>query len=176
MASAVNEILAFVPRPAQEMEIGEVQRRLIPMVMAVGRVSLEIFVSEKGTGYEGKEIIDAQGNRFPYVRYRNRVYRSIFGANFFPRAYYHASGLSGVYPLDGELNLPERGYSFLVQEFSSRLAVKMSYVNALDVLNSFFPVKMQIRSLESIVGDVCDEVDRFYKEKAPPEVCLRRLW
>ncbi len=32
-------------------------------------------------------------------------------------------------------------------------------------MRSFFPVKMPIRSLESIVGDVCDEADRFYEEK-----------
>ena len=85
------------------------------------------------------------------------------------RAYYHAAGSPGVFPLDGELNLPERGYSYLVQEFSSRLAVTMSYEDAQEILRSFFPVKMPIRSLESIVGDVCDEVDRFYAEKAPPD-------
>ena len=32
-------------------------------------------------------------------------------------------------------------------------------------------MKVPIRSLESIVGDLCDEVDGFYEEKAPPEVC-----
>jgi hypothetical protein len=171
VALLVNEILAFVRGPAQGMEIGEVERRLVSLVMAVGRASLEVFVAEKGTGYAGKEIIDAEGNRCPYVRDRSCVYRSIFGAIFIPRAYYHATGLPGVYPLDGELNLPERGYSYLVQEFSSRLAVKMSYEDALEILYSFFPVKMPIRSLESIVGDICDEVDRFYEEKVPPDVC-----
>jgi hypothetical protein len=73
--------------------------------------------------------------------------------------------------LDGELNLPGRRYSYLVQEFSSRLAVKMSYGDALEILCSFFPVKMPIRSLESIVGDLCDEVDRFYEEKGSPHGC-----
>jgi hypothetical protein len=29
---------------------------------------------------------------------------------------------------------------------------------------------MPIRSLESIVGDVVDEVDRFYERKAPPDI------
>ena len=47
----------------------------------------------------------------------------------------------------------------------------MSYEDAQEILSSFFPVKMPIRSLESIVGDLCDEVDRFYEEKAPPDGC-----
>ncbi|MGB6066821.1 MAG: hypothetical protein WBG50_18605 [Desulfomonilaceae bacterium] len=171
VASMVNEILTFVREAAGEMEIGEVERHLLSLVMGVGRAALEEFVAMKGTGYAGKEINDAQGTRCPYVRDRDCTYRSIFGAISIPRAYYHAAGAPGVFPLDGELNMPERGYSYLVQEFSSRLAVKMSYEDALEILSSFFPVRMPIRSLESIVGDVSDEVDRFYEEKAPPDVC-----
>jgi hypothetical protein len=171
MASVVNEILTFVRGEAQGMEIGEVERRLLSLVMEVGRAALEEFVAEKGTGYQGKEIMDAQGNRFPYVRDKSCAYRSIFGAIRIQRAYYHAVGSPGVFPLDGELNLPERGYSYLVQEFSARLAVTMSYEDAQEILSSFFPVKVPIRSLERIVGDLCDEVDKFYEEKAPPQVC-----
>jgi hypothetical protein len=165
----VNGILAFVRGSAQEMEVGEVERQLLPMVMAVGRAALAEFVAVKGTGYAGREVVDAQGQRFPYVRDRTCAYRSIFGTIPIRRAYYQAAGAAGIFPLDGALNLPERGYSYVVQEFSSRLAVTMSYEDASEILSSFFPVKMPIRSLESIVGDVCDDVDRYYEEKAPPD-------
>lgn len=175
IASAVNEIVTFVRREAQSMEIDEVERGLLSLVMAVGRAALEEFVFMKGTGYAGKETIDAQGNRIPYVCDRSCAYRSIFGTISVRRAYYHADGSPGVFPLDGELNLPDRGYSYLVQEFSSRLAVAMSYEDAQEVLGSLFPVKMPIRSLESIVDDVRNEVDRFYEEKAPP-IFVRKRW
>lgn len=170
IASVVNDIMTFVGREAQGMEIGQVERRLLSLVMAVGRAALEEFVALKGPGYEGKEIIDAQGKRRPYVRDRERVYRSIFGPISIRRAYYHAAGSPGEFPLDGELNLPDRGYSYLVQEFSSRLAITMSYESAQEILNSFFPVKMPIRSLESIVGDLPGAVDQFYEKQAPPDV------
>jgi len=62
----------------------------------------------------------------------------------------------------------------VVEEFSSRLAVTMSYEDASEILGSFFPVKMPIRSLERIVGDACDDVDQYYQEKAPP--AIRMLW
>jgi hypothetical protein len=140
------------------------------MVMEVGRAALEEYVSMKGTGYAGRQIVDGRGTRYCYVRDRRRAYRSIFGTISIPRAYYQCDGSPGVFPLDGELNLPERGYSYVVQEFSSRLAVLTSYENAQEILCSFFPVKMPIRSLERIVGDVCDEADQFYEEKAPPKV------
>jgi len=170
MASVVNEIVTFVRRKAQGMEIGDVERRLLSLVMAVGRAALEEFVAERGTGYAGKEVVDAQGNWCPYVRDRSCSYRSIFGPVSVRRAYYYTPGSPGVFPLDGELNMPKRGYSYVVQEFSSRLAVTMSYEDAQEILNSFFPVKVPIRSLESIVGDLCDEVDRFYEKETPPQV------
>jgi hypothetical protein len=168
--SVVNEIVAFVGGAALGMEISEVERQLLPMVMAVGKAALEEFVAVKGTGYAGKEMIEPQGGRLAYVRERERAYRSIFGRILIRRAYYQAPGLPGICPLDGDLNLPERGYSYLVQEFSSRLAVTMSYEEASRVLRSFFPVQMPIRSLEGIVGDLCDGVDRYYEEKPGPDV------
>ena len=171
IASTVNQIFTFVRREAQNMEIGEVERHLLSLVMAIGRAALEEFVAVKGSGYAGKEIEDRQGNRCPYVRDRSCAYRSIFGTISIARAYYHHAGSPGEFPLDGELNLPDRGYSYLVQEFSSRLAITMSYEDAQEILSSFFPVKMPIRSLESIVGDLCDEVGRFYEEKEPPDAC-----
>jgi hypothetical protein len=170
LAWLVNGILAFVRGSAQEMEIGEVERQLLPMVMAVGRAALAEFVAVKGTGYAGREIVDAEGQRFPYVRDRICAYRSLFGTIPIRRAYYHAAGAAGIFPLDGELNLPDRGYSYVVQELSSRLSVTTSYENASEILGSFSPVKMPIRSLEAIVGDLCEDVDRYYEEKTPPDV------
>jgi hypothetical protein len=170
LGSMVNGIITFVRSGALALEIGEVERRLIPMVMDVGRAALEEYVSVKGTGYAGKQFVDGRGRRCSYVRDRSRSYRSIFGTISIPRAYYRCEGSPGVFPLDGELNLPERGYSYVVQEFSSRLAVLTSYENAQEILRSFFPVKIPIRSLESIVGDVCDDANQFYEEKTAPKV------
>jgi hypothetical protein len=170
LASMVNEILTFVRHEAQELEIGEVERHLLSLVMEVGKAALEEFVAEQGTGYQGKEILDAQGNQCRYVRDRSCLYRSIFGTISIGRACYYTPGSPGIFPLDGELNLPARGYSYVVQEFSSRLAVTMSYEDAQDVLESFFPVRTPIRSLEHIVADLCDDVRRFYEEETPREV------
>lgn len=170
IGALVNGILSFVNGRAQVMEIGEVERHLLGMVMGVGREALRRFIGQKGTGNRGNEITDGNGERLSYVRDRGCDYRSIFGAIRIQRAYYHRPGSPGICPLDGELNLPERGYSYVVQELSSRLAVNMSYENAAEILSSFFPVKMPIRSLERIVGDTCDDVERFYGEKAPAQV------
>jgi hypothetical protein len=100
---------------ARCMEIGEIARHLLSLVMAEEREALEEFVSMKGSGYSGKEIVDGQESRCPYVRDRTCTYRSIFRPISPVRAYYHRAGSPGVFPLDAELTLPDRGYSYLVQ-------------------------------------------------------------
>jgi hypothetical protein len=160
----VNEIMAFVRGAAQQLEIAEVERRLLSLVMQIGRAGLQEYVAAKGTGYSGREFVDDQGARYTYVRDRNRTYRSIFGPVAIPRAYYQGTTSSGICPLDGDLNLPSRGYSYVVQEFSSLLVVNTSYENAIEILGSFFPIRMPLRSLEGVVGDLSDDVGQYYEQ------------
>ena len=70
------------------MEIGEVERTVLAMLMRVGREALKSYVDEKGTGYRGKEIVNARGETLPYVRDRKCAYRSVFGVIEINRAYY----------------------------------------------------------------------------------------
>jgi hypothetical protein len=53
LSSMVNGIVTFVRGTAQGLEIGEVEKRLLPRVRDVGRAALEEFVAVKGTGYTG---------------------------------------------------------------------------------------------------------------------------
>lgn len=169
MYSVVNEILGFVRGAGQEMEIGEVERRVLSMVMEVGREALVEFVTAKGTGYSGQEVVDSEGSRLPYVRDRERTYWSVFGTIKIRRAYYQSKGEGGLFPLDGALNLPERGYSYLLQEISSKLAMNASYEKACEVFGDIFPIEIPIRSLERVVGETCEDAAGYYEAKPPPD-------
>ena len=168
--SLIDEIFGFVRGPGQKMEIRGVERNLLATLMRVGRQALALYVDEKGNGYQGREIVDVQGKILPYVRDRKCVYRSVFGTIEINRAYYHAKGTVGVFPLEGEINLPERGYSYFLQEISSKLAVNESYEKACEVFGDIFPIDIPIRSLERIVGDTCEDVARYYEDKPVPEL------
>ncbi|MCX5863354.1 MAG: hypothetical protein NTW27_14715 [Deltaproteobacteria bacterium] len=60
------------------------------------------------------------------------------------RAYYQATGTAGIFPLEDEINLPQRGYSYFLQEISSKLAVNGSYEKACEVFADIFPVAIPI--------------------------------
>jgi hypothetical protein len=66
----VDEVFGFVRGLGQNMEISEVERSLLSMLMRVGRQALITYLDEKGSGYQGEEIINAQGETLPYVRNR----------------------------------------------------------------------------------------------------------
>ena len=103
MYSLVNGILGFVRGVGQQMEIGEVERRLLGMATEVGREALVEFVQAKGSGYMGREILNTQNVLLGYVRNTSCAYRSVFGKISINRAYYQAKGEDGVFPLDGML-------------------------------------------------------------------------
>jgi hypothetical protein len=90
---------------------------------------------------------------------------SVFGAIEINSAYYHAKGTAGVFPLEGEINLPQRGYSYFLQEISSKLAVNGSYEKACEVLGDIFPIDIPIRSVQRIVGDTCEDVAKLLRRE-----------
>lgn len=87
--SVVDEVFVFVRGSAQSMEISEVARTVLATLMRVGREALKSYVDEKGTGYRGKEIVNARGETLPYVRDRKCAYRSVFGVIDLDRAQRH---------------------------------------------------------------------------------------
>ncbi|MHB8203026.1 MAG: hypothetical protein ACYDHG_04885 [Desulfomonilaceae bacterium] len=164
----VNEIFYFTASQAREgREITEVERELFSRIMTLGREALQAFVDDCGTGNQGETTCDSKGHELPYVRDRICRYQSIFGEIDIVRAYYQKKAVEGIFPLDSQLNLPDRVYSYLLQEWGGKLAVNGSYEKAQEFMQSIFPVNVPIRSIERIVEDVCDDAEAYYEQKEP---------
>ena len=164
----VNEIFYFTASQAREgREITEDERELFSRIMTLGREALQAFVDDCGTGNQGETTRDSKGHELPYVRDRICRYQSIFGEIDIVRAYYQKKAVEGIFPLDSQLNLPDRVYSYLLQEWGGKLAVNGSYEKAQEFMQSIFPVNVPIRSIERIVEDVCDNAEAYYEQKEP---------
>lgn len=165
----VKEIFAFARNEAEnQREIIDVERGLFKKLMELGREALQEFIGSSGTGYQGQAVVTCRGKEKPYIRDRACKYMSVFGSIVIERAYYHEKGSHGLFPLDGRLNLPDRMYSYLLQEWAGKFAVNGSYEKARELLESIFPVHVPIRSIERIVSDACDDVTAYYEEKKSP--------
>ena len=98
----------------------------------------------------GEPTRDSKGHELPYVRDRVCRYQSIFGEIDIVRAYYQKKAVEGTFPLDSQLNLPDRVYSYLLQEWAGKLAVNGSYEKAQEFIQSIFAVNVPFVPLSGL--------------------------
>lgn len=73
---------------------------------------------------------------------RERVIYTTFGKVTIPRTCYRTEGQPGIMPLDAQANLPDRSYSFLLQEYMDLLAIQSPFEKSSDILEKFLGFKI----------------------------------
>lgn len=143
----------------QDFEIHQVEEKIFRAVLEMGKKTLEAYIAAKGTGKDtfGKEITAYSEKNWDYI--------SIFGTVKIPRAYFWKKGKgSGVCPIDRELNLPRKHYSYLLQNWNQLLAVDDDFDHAREVLERIFKLSIWSQQSEQINRDASKSVDQFYNE------------
>lgn len=162
-----NTILEYVLTGARNMEIHEVERSIYRMLLRLGRIMLELFVLSTGTGNKGKTLQGKDGRVYRYVGDSTRKYCSIFGEIAIARAYYRSEGHEGLFPLDAELNLPRRKYSYVLQDWIASKAVETSYERAAAAVNKELYLDVAHRPIQRVTRD-CTEVVQEFMDSLPP--------
>jgi len=154
----------------------QVEEELLQGGFEVLRRLLDENVRARGVGDVGHAIIreDAEGETWlGYRRVHSREYESVFGTVPIDRRGYGAPGEASIHPLDEELNLPDRRYSYVLQERAVRLAARGPFDEATDELSKTTAARMPKRQLEEVVVDGAADFDAFYKARTaalpPPE-------
>jgi hypothetical protein len=164
-----NTILDFVTGAALGQEIHEVERSLYRMLLNLGRILLELFVVSVGIGKRGRTLLTEQGDQYTYAGTREKRYLSIFGELTISRAYYLNKGGCGLFPLDYQLNLPQRKYSYVLQDWMSCEAVTKSYESVSGWAKNRLYLDVAHRPVQRVVGDSLEGAERFIESlEAPP--------
>lgn len=145
----------------------EVFRRLLDESMAArgsGDIGRALVLSEEATVETaapdgGNEVL--LSNR----REHQRNYQSVFGTVQVHRVGYGAPGHSSVHPLDEQLNLPHRSYSYVLQRRATKLASRGPFDEAVDELRETTARGIPKRQLEEIVEEAARDFDAFYEEQ-----------
>ncbi len=90
------------------MEIANIERHLLPLVMSLRCVAPDKLGAVKGSEYAGKEVTDRQVKLCPDIRDRSCPYGASCGAIRIQRACCQGVGSPWVLPLDAKFNLSER--------------------------------------------------------------------
>jgi hypothetical protein len=153
----------------------QVEEELLHGGLEVLRRLLDENFKARGVGDVGEAVVrdDGETTRLGYRRLRSCEYESVFGTVPVDRLGYGAPGESSIHPLDEELNLPARRYSYVVQERAVRLAARGPFDEATDELSKTTAARLPKRQLEDVVVDGAEDFDAFYEARTaalpPPE-------
>ena len=156
-----NAILDYILQEALGLEIHKVEHGIYQRLLRLGRILLEPFVLATGIGKIGEALIDRDGTVYRYFRDSGCSYLSIFGEIPIVRAYYRKERRDGLFPLDARLNLPERKYSYVLQDWMAYKAVDTSYERAAAWVNRHLFLEVAHRPIERITRDCPACVEEF---------------
>src|SRR5215207_10882010 len=145
-----------IPMEAHEAETG-IFKRLLPM----GLAAMKLYFAQRGTGDVGPAVTRADGVLLPREqRLRERDYFSLFGKFAVPRTCYRTPGEPGLFPLDAQVNLPERCYSYFLQEWMTMFAVEHPFQES----TGFFAQLFDLEVAESVLMEVAKEAVQDYED------------
>ncbi|MGH9055520.1 MAG: ISKra4 family transposase, partial [Acidimicrobiales bacterium] len=104
--------------------------------------------------------------RLSYKRSGRRRLLSIFGEVAVTRVGYSAPGAPSIHPLDAELGLPGRRYSYEICRRLVRHAVLGPFDEAVDIVSELCGETIPKRATEQIVREAAVDFDSFYQIRA----------
>jgi hypothetical protein len=136
------------------------------------RLQLQAHIDARGPGDRGAavEICTREGLpvRCTHKRLHTRSLVTLFGMIKLTRVGYSRPGHASVHPLDAELQLPARMYSYEVQRRLVKGALLGPFDEALALLADTTGIVVSKRTAEQIVRDASVDFDPFYTEREQP--------
>ncbi|MEW6746443.1 MAG: ISKra4 family transposase [Planctomycetota bacterium] len=150
----------------QQIEIEE-ERRGREML----RLLLQAHINARGYGDVGAALRVAGPDGsckdvlYTHKRPHRRRLITILGRIFITRVGYGRPGASSVHPLDAQLQLPARAYSYEVQRRLIKATLQGPFDEARDALADATGVVVPKRSAEQLVIDAAVDFDAFYDQR-----------
>jgi len=169
---AFGTLEAWVVREALELPEDEVERGIEARGREAHRLLLQAHLKRRESGRVGRALEVTEGEqtyRAGAGRVGARQIGSIFGTVGVARTAYGAQGKRSVHPLDEELRLPARSFSYELQRRVAEESVRGAFDEAVESTRKRMGVSVPKRSAEQIVEDAAEDFDAFYERRRAPE-------
>lgn len=164
-----EHLFKFVEENADQLQAHEMEEAIFKKMLPIGLAALKAYFALKGTGDLGDEIQREDGVVLKREsNLRPKMYKSIFGKIDVPRTCYRKAGEPGVFPLAEEVNLPERCYSYYLQEWMNSLSIEHPFEAGAERLTHFFGISLVESVMVSVACDGARDYETYYEEKEPP--------
>ena len=167
---AFQELERFLSDAAEaHLGLSELERGSERRSRELVRLSLQAHVDARGDGDVGEAIVVSGPDgpvRLAYKRLHTRSVLTLFGEVRITRVGYGAPGREAIHPLDAELGLPERIYSYECQRRLISGAICGPFDEAIALVAEMTGLTVPKRSAEQIVREAGVDFDAFYAERA----------
>ena len=158
---ALQALIMFARETAGTLEAHEAEKGIFKRLLPMGLAAMKLYFAQRGTGDVGPAVTQADGVFLPREQtLRGRDYFSLFGKFAVPRTCYRTPGEPGIFPLDAQVNLPERCYSYFLQEWMTVFAVEHPFQESAGCFGQLFDLEVA----ESVVMEVAKEAPQDYED------------
>lgn len=163
----------ILSRETRQLPMHEVEREQERRGREIQRLLLEAHVASRGYGDVGPAIrvLSFEGETEPVCHSQKRMDtrhpQTIFGQITTDRLGYCHAEQATVHPLDEQLQLPFRSFSYELQRRVVKGAVQGPFDEAVDRVEESTGVLIPKRSVEQIVQEVACDFETFYEGRIP---------
>ena len=164
-----SKLLQFVDDSVGKTELHVIEKNIFEQLQKIGLSLMKNFIAQSGNGYDSASPpMTTDNQRLEYKGAVTSPYFSIFGEVSIERARFLVKPGTYYYPLDVQLNLPKKKYSYLLQKWLQAGAVETNYQKAVELLNDIFDYGLFPSMPQRIGQAVARHVDDFYDQVASP--------
>jgi hypothetical protein len=158
-----------------QQPIHQVEETVFRRLLVLGHWLLQSFLEMAGTGDVGPTLTVAADpppgpdQELPRLdQTHKRPYLSIFGAMTIERTCYGHDRVE-VAPLDAQLHLPRRQYSYLLQQWLGSFVVDDAHAEAIRKLGTILGLEIPVKASEDLNREQASDVEVFQDRLPVPE-------
>lgn len=155
--------------------IHQVEETVFRNLLVIGRWLLQAFLDMAGTGDVGPTLTIASDSpsdpdqKLPRLdQPHRRPYQSIFGEIAIERTCYGQDRVEAA-PLDAQLHLPQRQYSYLLQQWLGSFVVDDAHAEAIRKLGTILGLEITVRASEDLNREQASDVEVFQDRLPVPD-------
>jgi hypothetical protein len=159
----------------QGQPIHQVEETIFRELLVAGRWLLQAFLDMSGSGDVGPTMMVAGDSstdpdqELPRLEpTRARPYLSIFGEISIERTCYGRDRVEAV-PLDAQLHLPQRQYSYLLQQWLGAFVVDDAHAEAVRKLETILGLQIAVKASEDLNREQACDVEPYQNHLPVPE-------
>jgi hypothetical protein len=167
---ALQALIQFARESAETLEAHEAEKGIFKRLLPIGLAAMKLYFAQRGTGDVGPAITRADNVRLPReMQLRGRDDFSLFGKFAVARTCYRTSGEPGIFPLDAQVNLPARCYSYFLQEWMTLFAVEHPFKESAGLFEQLFDLDVAESVLMEVAQEAPEDYEGFYIQRPAPQ-------